>query len=633
MIEFKTIAIENFGCIKLAEFSLTRQGLVLVLGENNDTTAADSNGSGKSTLFKALSWVLFGKTVDGIKGEEVIRAGQKLAMVELKFSINDTEYMVVRYKGVSKPETLRLGYRDGKSLGTRTLKDNQELLEKLLGLDWLAFKNTVLYGQGDILHFADPRTTDTQRKVVLSKILRLERLESARCVARDKKASASGVVARLDGEIAVLTGQLEAIDTNELKAAAKHWDSEREAKLSRIDVLLAEVSGELDTALKTARLLKEYEQRAEDIAGILAECKEAHDSYQELKDSVNDVDRQLIKLGRDHRAADQKLDEKSKIIMGLEAGECPICGAPASGTHAKMRIAEFKTELVVLLEQRNQIIQTEESTREQRNGIAQQLSELDRDAFIERNEWAARANSIADAIAELRIKASRVDDLNNRKMTLTMDREQIAAEENPYRRQLKEQCKRSVEIKKEIDTKTSLMQAAKRDSELYDFWVKGFGPGGLPSYLLDSVVPVVTERANYYLEILSDGDLRVQLDTLTTLKGGSTRDKLEITTTIEGKENVAPSGGQLKKMTLACDLALMDLLANREGLSVNLLLLDEVLDGLDATGRARVMDLLEVLRAQRSTIMVISHDPEIAEKFSKIMMVTKRKGVAKLKAA
>jgi DNA repair exonuclease SbcCD ATPase subunit len=147
---------------------------------------------------------------------------------------------------------------------------------------------------------------------------------------------------------------------------------------------------------------------------------------------------------------------------------------------------------------------------------------------------------------------------------------------------------------------------------------------------MDSVVPVVAARANKYLEILADGDLRIKLDTLTTLKGGGVREKLSFTTTVEGQQDVPMSGGQLKKVTLATDLALMDLLAKREGAAVDLLLLDEVLDGLDAAGRSRIMDLLSHLRSQRSTIIVISHDPEIVEKFGKTITVIKKNGIARL---
>jgi DNA repair exonuclease SbcCD ATPase subunit len=249
------------------------------------------------------------------------------------------------------------------------------------------------------------------------------------------------------------------------------------------------------------------------------------------------------------------------------------------------------------------------------------------------DDWKDQARLISDTVTDLRIKAGRAPDIERRRDAVKAERKRLKSESNPFRTQIKERRERATKLREDIDGKRAEAEAAQRESDLNAFWVEGFGPGGLPSYLLDSVVPVVAERANRYLEILSDGDLRIQLDTLTTLKGGAVRDKLSVIPTIEGQEGVAPSGGQLKKMTLACDLALMDLLASREGAAVDLLLLDEVLDGLDAAGRARVMDLLEVLRAQRSTIIVISHDPEIVEKFGKAVTVVKSGGAATVKAA
>jgi DNA repair exonuclease SbcCD ATPase subunit len=124
------------------------------------------------------------------------------------------------------------------------------------------------------------------------------------------------------------------------------------------------------------------------------------------------------------------------------------------------------------------------------------------------------------------------------------------------------------------------------------------------------------------------------MDTLSELKSGAVKDKLSINTTIEGNQNVTPSGGQLRKITLACDLALMDIVAQREGTAIDLLLMDEVLDGLDATGRSRIMDLLTHLKKQRGTIFLVTHDPELLEfmeKFDRIINVTKQDGVSDIR--
>jgi len=75
---------------------------------------------------------------------------------------------------------------------------------------------------------------------------------------------------------------------------------------------------------------------------------------------------------------------------------------------------------------------------------------------------------------------------------------------------------------------------------------------------------------------------------------------------------------------------LMDLVASREGEHLDLLALDEVLDGLDSEGCQRVLMLLQKLRSQRNSIFVISHEAEVAEMFEKAVMAVKENGSTKL---
>jgi DNA repair exonuclease SbcCD ATPase subunit len=133
---------------------------------------------------------------------------------------------------------------------------------------------------------------------------------------------------------------------------------------------------------------------------------------------------------------------------------------------------------------------------------------------------------------------------------------------------------------------------------------------------------------------LADGDITVAFSTQRELKSskGEVRDEIEIAWTIEGVEGSTPSGGQGKKIEISVGLALMDLVAAREGTNVDLIALDEVLDGLDREGRARVLQLLQDLRARRSSIFVVSHETDVSEVFEKTITVVKEDGIARLEA-
>jgi DNA repair exonuclease SbcCD ATPase subunit len=59
-----------------------------------------------------------------------------------------------------------------------------------------------------------------------------------------------------------------------------------------------------------------------------------------------------------------------------------------------------------------------------------------------------------------------------------------------------------------------------------------------------------------------------------------------------------------------------------------ILLMDEVLDGLDVEGRRRVVQLLRELRSRKETVMVISHEADLLDEFEQVFLVSKRDGVS-----
>jgi DNA repair exonuclease SbcCD ATPase subunit len=632
MIEFVQLSVKDFGCFKKAALPLRQQGLVLILGENRDTAAADSNGSGKSTVFKAMSWVLFGLTVDNLKGDEVIRSKAKAVEVVLDFAVDGKEYTAVRTKTRGKAESLRVYYTQGrKSLGHRTLKDAQSALEELLSLDWLAFRNTVLYGQGDILHFADPRTTDTQRKAVITKILRLEQLDVARKAAREAKNAASAKEGVLEGEVKLLKARLDTLGVGDLKASSTRWEDERANRVKAAKQNLDAIKAGLKQ-LKTAQArFDTAEARLEAVAEILDEMDALSERKQALRVEWTEMTGPLTRFKMRESENAKEHNRIQARIHDFTGGNCPTCGTPTTGLHVKRTLTQLRSDQAKNKTARTLVQAELEKVRAERERMSCVIDDLEQE-LTERPSWLANKEKLERTITEQKVRLGRKPQLLLDRDNAKIELGRVKGEPNPYESQIAERQQQAADTQEQIDQKATEAKREHASAAQYDFWVDGFGPAGLPSYLMDSVVPVVAGRANRYLEILADGDLKVKIDTQATLKGGGVRERLDLTTVVEGQIGVPLSGGQLKKTTLACDLALMDLLANREGASVDMLLLDEVLDGLDGAGKARVMDLLEHLRGQRSTIIVISHDPEIVEKFGKTVTAVKSGGIATLKS-
>jgi DNA repair exonuclease SbcCD ATPase subunit len=214
-----------------------------------------------------------------------------------------------------------------------------------------------------------------------------------------------------------------------------------------------------------------------------------------------------------------------------------------------------------------------------------------------------------------------------------------------------------------------------------------FGPKGIQQYMFLKAVRSLEEAANSYLEVLAEGGIQIKLDgtdnydmlwslgssssnsstssttsTTSTSKAvsgiESTGDKISKSALIRGEDGrwrerslQQLSGGQWRRISLAMDLAFVEALRRRGTMRCSLLVMDETLTHLDASGRASVGQLLHNLAKPPagsseshneggglsgafSTVLVILQDlaaTELEESFDNIDTIVKRGDVARVK--
>src|SRR5699024_4710894 len=90
------------------------------------------------------------------------------------------------------------------------------------------------------------------------------------------------------------------------------------------------------------------------------------------------------------------------------------------------------------------------------------------------------------------------------------------------------------------------------------------------------------------------------------------------------------STGERKRIDLAISLALQDLVMTRAEGKLNLLLYDEVFDGLDAVGCENAIQLLQEIQEGVPSVFVITHNDILKSYFENTLTVTKRDGETKL---
>ena len=620
-----SMEIVDFCCFIHAKLELEKQGLVWVSGENRDTESATSNGSGKSTLFKALSWGLFGQTIDGERGDKVIRHGQREARVTLVLK-DGWEVLRVRRKGSTRLTVSRVGTPlDGDK------KVQQEKIIDLLGLDFHAFKNTALFGQNDTSRFASPHTRDAERKDMLHRLLRTGILKDCHKIALARVRETKETLARLEG---AETAQQRAIDEaverhDEAVSQMKRWKKDNELK---VHVELAHAKAlkvQARRAMSEAPDVDALREKEHELRMAIAKAERDREAAGEQRALANELRIKASSHGAKVTVATSVIVDVERQLDELDGESCPVCDSPLDGEHAARHIASLK-------ERHAKASEEWEKRRKKQKALASRADKVEgaskvlEKATINLPLYRAQLTEVSEGLHEAATVTERAKEMVKRARMHLQRSKELEATANPHTMHF-------VSATEDIRKGESALSAIRselyewRKSQMYqEFWARGFSGQGLPSFILDAVVPMISDRANKYLGVLSDGDITVDVSTQRELKAskGEYRDELEIQWVIEGVPGYPPSGGQQRKIEIAIDLALMDLAESREGAGLDIFIADEILDGLDDEGTARVVQLLQALRKRRGTIFVISHQPAMGEAFERTAHVVKQLGTS-----
>lgn len=635
-MKFDKLSIQNFLTITGAEVQLKDRGLHLIQGQNLDDSSATSNGAGKSSVVDALCWCLFGETAREVKGDKVVnRAAKKDCRVELWFEVGHTRYRAIRHR---KHATFKnqlivevAGSTPGDAptdLSRGTDAETQKVLEKIIGCSYEVFIAAVYSGQEAMPDL--PRMKDRELKTLIEEAAGLQRIERAYMKARADALEASGALQKIVTSLDSASGEKARADAALDDAAVKFdaWEGGRATRIAETEEALGlavaesvRIEAKLRAAIPGATKAK---ARIAEIDADLANHNAAAEAVTAASSLVRSAE---LAVDSNHlrRLAGQVVTYRTKIANAEQEVKqpCSECGT---------ELSTMTPEAFVEHQQRH-LEAAEKTLAEAKVKAAEQMADLaaKRARVV---ELTALVPDVTALVTERQSEAEKLEacveigkGLDTARSSVTAYKDQLAArtsESNIHATAKAISEKRVQEASERIAALVTERDSAAALVAIRNAVVKVFGPAGVRAQILDTVTPFLNDRTADYLSALSDGHITATWTTLTKSASGELKEKFSIDVEhAKGGDSFAEiSGGEKRKVRLACALALQDLVASRATQPIDLWIGDEIDDALDPAGLERLMTILERKARERGTVLVISHS-DLRDWIDNITTVTK----------
>lgn len=149
---------------------------------------------------------------------------------------------------------------------------------------------------------------------------------------------------------------------------------------------------------------------------------------------------------------------------------------------------------------------------------------------------------------------------------------------------------------------------------------RALGKEGVPALLIEQALPEIEIQANEILDRLTAGAMSVRFATQKDYKDKNREDKKEtldiiISDAAGDREYELFSGGEAFRVNFAIRLALSRVLAQRAGARLQTLVIDEGFGSQDTEGRQRLIEAINLVRADFAKVLVITHLEELKDAF------------------
>lgn len=399
-MQFTRIRLNSFRCFVDETVDL----------EAGVTAMYGANGAGKTSLLEACFFALYGADAlpMGKTLEDVIEKGEEEAVVELWFIHGEEQYHIRRQVRVYETQTahdVELTTPDDMLEGPSTV-DNA--IRERFRMDADAFLNCAYVRQGDINKLITASPSD--RQDMIDQLLQLgkldryeERMATTRNGIRQVKDTKEGVLEGVEGEI-------ETLETRNLKEQLSDIDAE----LEEIDDRIESLNKEIETVEAERRGV---DGALEDQAELEAEINDLEGELDEVTSKLNEQEAKKRDLGKERDQYTDRLTEceesARELLTNTSVNSLAVEAIEARLEALDERIASVE-EMVYVAAERVETLQetvTEaEETAEERDAEAEGFDEEAKALRQEADEKEADLKTPRETLAKVDADIERIED-------------------------------------------------------------------------------------------------------------------------------------------------------------------------------------------------------------------------------
>ncbi len=569
MINFHKIKYKNF-------LSSGNYYTEIQLDRDNDTLIVGQNGAGKSTILDALTFSLFGKPFRKInKGQLVNSINERDCQVEIKFSINKTEYKVLR--GI-KPNLFEI-YKNGKKLNEdASANDQQKTLEgQILKLNYKSFTQIVILGSASFVPFM--QLSAPHRREVIEDLLDIKVFSSMSDILKEK--------------IKASKDSLKILELKKESVADK-------ITMQKQFIRSIEQDGENDIREKQEKIVvcdqetDEYQKKIENLMLRTKNKSEEIKVYTASTATIKQLNTFRTKLQTKYQTSVTESNFFDKNTV------CPTCTQNIEETFRVNKIDHLQ-----------EVISKYETN----------LSEIEQ-AITKEEEKELMFFKLQKEITTLQNETSQ---LNVRISNSNKLRKDLESEIQDITDKLENQTVENVKLTEYKDNLKKILEDLEKVKDEFEYFQQSnilLKDDGVKSGIIRKYLPLINQQVNDYLQRM-DFFINFTLDE---------EFNENIQTPVHEKFSYASfSEGEKMRIDLSLLFTWREVARLKNSVATNLLIMDEVFDSsLDGFGTDEFLKIVRFV-IKDANVFIISHKNELYDKFNNCLEFEKVKGFSRLK--